>query len=154
MFVRRKNIVHLSAAFLLVFSGAFAVSALCDLGVIDYAANLTHQHDEEHRHDADHHHGEAASGHTGHHDTAHQHNGGHEDEACCEEIAGSLESGLFFYQLISPVPAVKYFLLQTIDFGTQSSPRYTQRNVIYHEYDDPPPLDGFRLRVVIQSFLN
>ena len=152
MFSRRKHIAWVPVIMLLVFASAFTTNALCDLEVIDYASNLTHQHNNGHGHQEDHHHGEA-TGHNGHHGDNHQH-GQAAEETCCEEISGNLEAGLFFSHFAVSLPAVKYFLLKTINFGAKLLISYKQLNIIYYQYEDPPPLEGFGLRVVIQSFLN
>ena len=146
-----KHIARLSFMFLTIFVGAFTINALCDLEIIDYASNLGHQHDEHDKGRSDHH-DTMASSHQ--HGADHHHDTESEDDPCCDEKAASLEASLFFNYSASTIPSIKYFLLKTIDYTLKSMVQYNQVNIIYHEYDDPPPLEGFSLRVVIQSFLN
>jgi hypothetical protein len=154
MSLNGKNIALLSIMFLAVFAGALTTSALCDLKIIDYAANLSHQHDDVHEHSNPHQHDIKTGEHSTNDHGAGHHGGQPDSEACCKEIATSLDSSLFYYSFHSTVPIVKYFLVKTIDFNHKIILNYKQLNIIYHEYDNPPPLEGFSLRVVIQSFLN
>lgn len=146
-----KHIALIASLFIAIFMGALTITTLCDLEIIDYASNLPHHHEKTNVTTAKDHHGKHEhdnQSHVGEHDQS------SETDECCDDVATSLESSLFSGIVKSYVPAAKFFLAGIIELKPQIISQYQTEDIIYHEYDDPPPLNGFKLRVEIQSFLN
>ncbi len=143
-----KHIALIAVFFFTAFVGVFTTNALCDLEIIEYAPNLAHNHAEEVAGD---HHNDKKS-------TTHSHNSNDssstEDDPCCDDITSQLESSLFSKIIKKQVSVAKYFLLGSVSVLNNLVSLYQSTNIIYHEYDTPPPLGGSTIRVLIQSFLN
>lgn len=155
-----KHNAFITFLFIAFFMGALTITALCDLEIIDYSSNLSHHHEEPAISNVDypqfeqnhvHSHGDhgASQG-----QTPNNHHSGNDEDECCDDAASILASSLFSSIVEFTVPVAKFFLAGIIEFKPQISSQYQSDNIIYHEYDDPPPLNGFKLRVEIQSFLN
>jgi len=153
-----KHIAFLSGLFIALFMGALTIGTLCDLEIIDYASNLSHNHEKPENGNPEIHHLKQKKyyNHDNHGANQEQSNHHHkeDDDECCDDASTILASSLFSGIVKYDVPAVKYFFVGLIEFKPQITTQYQSDNVIYHEYDDPPPLNGFKLRVEIQSFLN
>ena len=121
-------------------------STLCDLEVINYDSSGRHTHDAtSHNHTKTNGHQKADGGHQHHTD---------EDEPCCNDIYAQFEQALFLKLLKRKVFHAKYVLLYIFKYISFNLTRYQSIHNVYHEYDNPPPLSGFAIRVYIQSFLN
>lgn len=149
-----KHIAFIAIFFFTAFIAVFITNALCDLEIIEYAPNLTHKHaskseDVSHEDDHDHDHHDHHEKNSGDHDT-----NSDSDDPCCEDITNQLESSLFSKIVKNQIDDAKYFLLKDNILSTKLVSMYQFTKIIYHEYDHPPPLDGFSIRVLMQSFLN
>jgi len=151
-----KHITILASLFIAIFVGALTINILCDLEIIDYAASISHKHEEPEKAATFDSHPQSNHDHGSNHDhiTNDSHQSDNKADECCDDVAESLTSSLFYSLVKHVVPADSYFIAGIIEFKPQVIPQYLSENIIYHEYDDPPPLNGFELRVEIQSFLN
>ncbi len=134
--------------FFAAFVGVFTANALCDLEIMEYAPNLVHEHSNE-----------SGSNHHNNENNHHQHfpnssSETNQEDSCCDNIASQLEASLFSKIIKNTVVGAKYFLCGNISISSQLVSFYKTANIIYHEYDTPPPLTGVNLRILIQSFLN
>jgi len=143
-----KHIALIAVFFITAFVAVFTTNALCDLEIIEYAPNLAHNHAEEASGD---HHNDKES--TSHSHSSHNSSSA-EDDSCCDDVTSQLESSLFSKIIKKQVSVAKYFLLGSVSILNNLVSLYQSINIIYHEYDTPPPLSGSTIRVFIQSFLN
>jgi hypothetical protein len=143
--------------FLAAFIGAFTINSLCDFEVIKYSSNIPHIHERFDEYTAEDHHSRNSHGqdhavsHQSHSDT---HDNSGDLEECCDEAAYMFGTSLFAGLLKLYAPAAKYFLTGINGYQVLVTPVSDTNYLVYHEYDDPPPMDGFDLRIVIQSLLN
>jgi len=143
-----RHIAYFAIFFFTAFVAVFATKALCDLEIIEYAPNLAHSHaiesndvSNKDEHDHSHHHADSTSD-------------ADQDDPCCDDVTSQLESSLYNKIIKNSRVSVKYFLQGEISISSKIVSLYQSIKIIYHEYDTPPPLDGFSIRVLIQSFLN
>ncbi len=141
-----KHIALIAIFFFTAFAGVFTTNALCDLEIIEYAPNLVHNHSNELGDDHD----EKEDGHHSHKSQS----SSNEDDPCCDDVTSQLESSLFSKIIKKQIATAKYFLLRGVSISSNLISLYQSTNIIYHEYDTPPPLSGSTIRVLIQSFLN
>jgi hypothetical protein len=156
-FRHKKHISLVSGFFLASFLGALTLSALCELEIIKFADASINHHEElsqnsmrDLRHGADHNDHTNAENSQSSDKNQTQNSAGDE---CCSEVASTLESSLFSDVSKVKIPQAKFFVAGIIETADFVAPLYHFKNSIFHEYDDPPPLNGFKLRVAIQSFL-
>ena len=152
-----KHIALITILFLATFIGAFTINALCDLEIIEYASNISHNHEKLTTATTEDHHNGNKHGHdhaVNHQSHADNHNNSGDADECCDDAADILETSLFTSLLKYYTPAAKYFLTGFIGLKFLVTSENHADHIVYHEYDDPPPMDGFDLRIVIQSFLN
>jgi len=142
-----KHIALVAIFFFTAFAGVLTANALCDLEIIEYAPNLSHNHSSES--DTDHHNEQSHSHHSHNSDS-----GSNEEDPCCDDATSQFEASLFSKIIKKQISGVKYFLLGGISVSRIILSLYQSAHIIYHEYDTPPPLGGFNIRVLIQSFLN
>ena len=133
--------------------GVVAITTLCDLGVIVYSSDHKHETVGENHHDSEHHHGEHNDNHKKWISVEGDHNSSENDE-CCDDAAALFASALYSSIVKYDAPIAKYFLVGLIEYKPYTNYNYVSESVVYHEYDDPPPIKGFQVRVQIQSFLN
>jgi|TARA_Y100001972_G_scaffold106199_1_gene134404 hypothetical protein len=159
--------IQLTLSLLLAFSGVFICNALCDLGILDIrmysdqTASLTHhsnenKHSHDHHGDSDHHNDpQAMVMHQDEHNhVSDQHRHKDKDE-CCEEETLQLLASLVNYELPTFQTERVPVLLQTdvldqdfIDFISNK-----KSNVYSLNSSLSPPISGFQLRILYQSFL-
>jgi len=146
-----KHINLIVSLFLASFLGAFTTNALCDLEVIEYASTLSHSYEKLNV--------TTIGGHDDDLDPDYQQSSNNthtstDADECCDDAAGIFESSLFSGWVKFQLPLAKFYLAGIIEFIGNIIPLNYFDHIKYHEYDDPPQLNGFGLRVVIQSFLN
>jgi len=163
--------IQLTLGLLLAFSGVFICNALCDLGILDIrmysgqTAIVAHDsHGSKHGHDQ---HGDADEPHSGHHvadvkhhdvhgpsGDQHKHNGKDKDD-CCEEETRQLLASLVNYELPTFQTEKVPVLLQAVVFDQDFTNFNTNKkpNVYSLNSSLSPPLSGFQLRILYQSFL-
>jgi hypothetical protein len=153
----KKHISLVSGFFLASFLGALTLSALCELEIVKFAGTDIDHHEElsqnligDIQQGTDHNSHADAENFRSSNKNKTQNSAGDE---CCSEEAGTLESSLFSDVSKIKIPPAKFFVAGIIETAVFAVPIYHFKNSIFHEYDDPPPLNGFKLRVVIQSFL-
>jgi hypothetical protein len=154
---RKKHISLIIGLFLASFLGALTLSTLCELEIVKFASADSHVHSELNQnanygrqHALDHH---DDSGSDQKRSTDKNQTQDSANDECCSEVASTLESSLFSDVSEIKVPLATFFLAGIIETADFVVPLYHFNNSLFHEYDDPPPLNGFKLRVVIQSFL-
>ncbi len=140
-----NHIVLIAAFFVSAFVGVLTTNALCDLGLIEYAPNLAHNHSAEPGH--------SKTEHQDTHGHRHHQDGSTSEDPCCNDLASQLNSSLFTKIIKHQVIGAKYFLIGNISTSSKLRLEFQSNYIIYHEYDVPPPLGGFSIRVLIQSFL-
>lgn len=142
-----KHITLITIFFFTAYVGVFTTNALCDLEIIEYAPNLAHNHTSDSKND------QHQGGHS-HAEHAHDsHSDSSQEDTCCDDVTSQLESALFSKILKNQTVEAKYFLVRRITL-TSKLVSFFQNHILYHEYDDPPPITGFDIRVLVQSFLN
>jgi hypothetical protein len=151
-----KHIVLVAIFFFTAFVGVFTTNALCDLEIIEYAPNLAHSHANKsgNSHHQDSHTQDHHTSDNDHHASDSDNHNSDSDDPCCEDVASQLEASLFTKIIKNQNIEAKYFLIGENILSSILIFAYQPVHTIYHEYDDPPPLNGFGIRILVQSFLN
>ena len=148
-----KHIVFLAAFFFTAFVGVFTTNVLCDLEIIEYAPNLAHHNKGDNENSKTKHQDGHEHGH-GQDRASHHQDDSNSEDPCCDDVTSQLEASLYSKIVKDQVFDAKYFLIGSISLSNKIFTHYQSNSIIYHEYDDPPPLGGFSIRVLIQSFLS
>jgi len=132
-----------------VFVSALAIRVLCDNG-IDVLGNLV-----KHGKDYTFHSKVHSSDHTGdHHVSMEDHNQQDANEACCDELGSQLSQAIFHKGYEGAVSQHQLFLYRLSKYQSIITWPISDIKLCLKKIEHPPPLSGFFLRKVLESFLN
>ncbi|MEQ9217959.1 MAG: hypothetical protein RLO17_07955 [Cyclobacteriaceae bacterium] len=157
--------IQLTLGLLLALSGVFICNALCDLGILDIRMYSGHKAVDLHSQGSNHGHdhlGDDGDHHNDlhpkplhqdkHNHSNHQHG---DKEECCEEETSRLLASLVNSELpsfqIEKVPVLLQVVVLSQDFTSFSSNK--KPNVYSLNSSLSPPLSGYDVRILYQSFL-
>lgn len=143
---------YIVALLLSGFSSVFVCDFLCDVGVISWARFNSHAVITDHPKEAHHHH-DSPTDH--HHDDTHDHNKSHEQDDCCQDVVNQIYASLIKFELKQSTLQAPLYCYMYEAYTVYGKPNtYSQRLLSFLYTNLPPPVGGFHIRVLIQSFLH
>ena len=142
---------YIVALLLTGFISVFVCDFLCDVGVIswEHLNSSSVKTDHHHRTEAHNHHD------SHHHHDEHDHDQDDEEDDCCNDMVNQVYASLIKPEIKQSTfqPLVYHLLYQT--YTVAFEPRgFSQKHLFFFYTNLPPPVSGFQIRVIIQSFLN
>ena len=160
-----KHKSTLAITLLLVFASLFVCAFLCDFDIYSFSQkiadsdkkHLDHQQsiNEGHNHSS-HEHDHHSKDHLG--TSSHEHHSdteGQSPEECCDDLRFSVFSSLIKQNSENLLANGNFYVLYTTHFPIYEFNYVTRfgKNILLR-YVLPPPIGGFDLRILLQSFLN
>ncbi|MFY0654357.1 MAG: hypothetical protein JXQ96_20135 [Cyclobacteriaceae bacterium] len=158
-----KRNAMLATCLLAAFAGLFICAFSCDFDIYSFnrqigtneAAEHHQSNDSDHHHDHNHHHHSSQNNHADHSTDHHEKNNGDNPDECCDDLRQSVFETLIKNDIQKQILSGNFIVLYITsipDYNFGLTKRLDKNHIL--RCNLPPPIRGFDIRILIQSFLN